>query len=81
MNYSMTVFTQPTCGPCNDFKNYLEAKSIEFINKDVSNDLEARQDFLDNKFQYTPTSIIEINGEKHIVVGGNTPEIEKLLNI
>lgn len=79
--YTMTVFSQPTCGPCNEFKKYLNDKNITFTDKDVTADPDAGEEFISKGFQFTPTSIIEVDGETHTIVGGNLPRIEELLGL
>lgn len=78
--YKMTVFSQPTCEPCNEFKKQLKDKNIVFTDKDVTSNPEAGEEFLSKGFQFTPTSIIEVDGETHTIVGGNLARVDELLH-
>ncbi|MES9699974.1 MULTISPECIES: glutaredoxin family protein [Bacillus] len=81
MPYSMTVYTMSHCAPCNEFKNFLDKNNINYLVKEITGDKEASKEFNDKGFMYTPTSIIEIDGKTHTIVGGNREEVEQLLHI
>lgn len=77
----MTVYFQPTCGPCRDFKKWLDENNISYIGKDVSNDIEAFNEFQSKGFQFTPTTIIVKDNKEHVVIGFNKPKIKQLLGL
>lgn len=77
--YSMTVYTQTSCGPCVDFKKALEQNNINYTNKDVEVDLEARKEFLDKGFNFTPTTVIEIDGDTQTLFGADIGKVLALL--
>ncbi|MGN5653911.1 glutaredoxin family protein [Bacillus sp. Brlt_9] len=81
MPYSMTVYSMQGCAPCTEFKEYLDRLGANYLVKDVTNDTEAQKEFRENGFIYTPTSIIEVDGEKYTIIGANKQKIEELLGI
>ena len=79
MKPTITVFINPNCEPCHRLKKWLKEKAIEFIEKDVINDLEVQKAFRTAGGQFTPTTYIEIGEEKHEIIGANFTKIEKIL--
>lgn len=55
------MFTTPTWPHCKPAKEFLEANGIEFIEKNVSTDMEARKEMMSHKLMGVPSFII--NGE------------------
>lgn len=65
----ITVFTQTGCHPCTLLKKWLNDNNVSFIEKNIKEDPESRKEFDELNLEFTPTSFIEHNGEKHQVVG------------
>lgn len=77
----ITVFTQIGCGPCGMLKDWLNKKNIEFEEKDIKLNLEAREEFIDLGLQFTPFSYIEHKGEKYEVAGAAPKKFERILSL
>jgi glutaredoxin len=59
-------------------KDYLTAHNIEFTDKDVSTDLEARQEMIDKSGQMgVPQTVID----DELVIGFDKPKLDELLDI
>ena len=59
---SITVLTQPMCGPCTQVKKFLTNRGIEFEERDVTADEEARNLLL--SLGHTGTPVV-IAGDDH----------------
>ena len=71
----VTIYTSNTCPYCIAAKNYLEEKGIEYTEKNVQTDREARKELMDMGHMGVPVLII--NGEE--VVGFDKERIDSLL--
>ena len=78
MDKQVTVYSTPTCHFCHMAKDHLKANNIEFTEKDVSTDLEARQEMIDKSGQMGVPQIII--GEE-LIIGFDKPKIDELLEI
>lgn len=79
MNYSVTVYINPNCGPCKELKKWLNEKEISFTEKDIVNDEKAYEEFKEANQIFTPFTVIQKEGKKHNIVGGHKKRIEKIL--
>lgn len=59
---SVTVLSQPMCAPCTQVKKFLTTRGIEFVERDVTVDDEARELLL--SLGHTGTPVI-IAGDDH----------------
>ena len=59
-------------------KDYLTAHNIEFTDKDVSTDLEARQEMIDKSGQM---GVPQITIDDDLIIGFDKPKIDQLLDI
>ncbi len=75
MAKEVVVYTSNTCPHCTSAKNFLKEKDVEYVEKNVSTDLEARNELMDMGFMGVP--IILVDGET--VEGFNKGKLEKLL--
>jgi len=75
MSKKVVVYTSDTCPHCTTAKNFLKEKSVEFEEKNVSSDMEARNELMEMGFMGVP--IILVDGET--VEGFNKGKLEKLL--
>jgi len=74
----VTIYSTPSCGWCKRAKEYFAEHSIEYTEKDVAADEEARHDML-HKSGQMGVPVIDIGGE--IVVGFNQSKLAELLEI
>ncbi len=72
------IYSTPTCGYCRMAKTYFQEHSIEYVEKDVSVDLEARDHMVKESGQMG-VPVIEIDGT--IVIGFDKPRLATLLKI
>lgn len=74
----ITIYTQSTCGYCNELKDYLKKRNIEFVEKDISKDKEAWNELV-NKYKARATPLL-VYGDKQLL-GFNPDELDAVLNI
>lgn len=75
---TVKVYSTPTCPYCNQAKDFLKEKNIEFEEIDVSQDTAAAQAMIDKTGQMG-VPVIEIEGQA--IVGFNKPKMMELLGI
>jgi len=75
---TVKVYSTPTCPYCNQAKDFLKEKGIEFEEIDVSQDTAAAQAMIEKTGQMG-VPVIEIEGEA--IVGFNKPKMIELLGI
>lgn len=71
----MTIYTQSTCGYCEELKTYLKKRNIEFIEKNISKDKEAWNELV-NKYKSRATPLI-VYGDKQLL-GFNPEDLDAL---
>ena len=71
-----TIFTSPTCPFCVLAKSFLRDKGVDFEERDIFEDIEARQEVEDLTGQ-NGVPVISIDGD--IVVGFNRTLLESLV--
>lgn len=71
----VTIFTSPTCHFCKAAKAYMTENNIEFIERDVTQDAEARQDLLSKGYRGVP--IIRVDDQD--IVGFDQAKLDELL--
>ena len=57
--HTVTVYTQPGCGACQQEKEFLSQNGVEFTEKDIRTDAEAIQEMIEMNSQSTPTTVID----------------------
>jgi glutaredoxin-like YruB-family protein len=73
----LMVYSQPTCPACNELKEHLKKKGVDFEDRDITTDHKAMQEMLKvHKVRVTPLLIL---GDKKII-GYDPVEIDKLLS-
>ncbi|MBN2287417.1 MAG: glutaredoxin family protein [Tissierellales bacterium] len=72
---NVIVYSSNTCPHCVTAKDYLKSKGVDFTEKNVSTDLEARKELMGMGFMGVP--IIMIDGQ--IVEGFNRAKIDELI--
>lgn len=70
------IYTQPSCGYCNQLKEYLQKHNIQFEDKDITKDRSAMDELI-HKYKVRATPLL-VYGDKTIV-GFNPDEINKVL--
>lgn len=69
------VYTSNTCSYCHMVKEYLEEKGVEYIEKNVSTDSEARKELIANGFMGVP--VVYIGDE--VIQGFDKKKLDELL--
>lgn len=72
---NVTIYTSSSCSHCVTAKKYFSSKGINYTEKNVSHDKNAKKELMAMGYRSVP--IIVINGTK--VVGFNKRKIEKLI--
>ena len=72
------IYSTPTCGYCHVAKEFFKRHNVDFVEKDVAADLEARQEML-TKSQQMGVPVIDVEGQ--IMVGYNEGKLRELLGI
>ncbi|WP_226666033.1 glutaredoxin family protein [Metabacillus litoralis] len=75
---NVVIYTQPNCPPCQIVKQFLNHHNVDFDEKDVSEDFDARETLV-NKLHSTSTPTVTIDNE--VVTGFNLKRLEELLGI
>jgi glutaredoxin-like YruB-family protein len=75
--YNVEIYTSETCHYCHDAKEFLRQNNIEFIEHNISKDIEARKALIKKGYMSVPLIIIE-NQE---ILGFNRDRISKLLQL
>ena len=75
MSKEVTVFTSKMCSYCYVAKDYLSSKGIQYIEKDIGVDQEAREELIQKGITAVP--VIKIDEE--LVVGFDKDRIDELL--
>jgi glutaredoxin 3 len=76
--HNITIYSTPTCGYCDVAKDWLTARNISYVEKNVAVDLEARKEMID-KSQQMGVPVFDINGS--IMVGYNETKLRELLGV
>ena len=74
MTLKIILFTQPRCLSCELLKVYLEARELTFIERDITSDLAARQEMVDDHDSLTTPTLVVVSGETAEVIVGFDPE-------
>lgn len=79
---NITVYTTPTCPFCKMAKAYFDQHKIEYTEKDVAADGQAREEMLEKSGQMgVPVTIVETEGKEQIIVGFDQPALGKAIGI
>ena len=73
----LKIYTQPTCGYCNELKDYLKKHNIPFDDKDITKDRSALDELI-NKYKVRATPLIVYH--EHTLIGFNPDDLQKLLS-
>lgn len=72
---NVTVFTSPTCPHCKTAKEYLTSKGIQYTERDVKVDKDARQELMSRGIMGVPVIVIE----DEYIVGFDSNKIDSAL--
>lgn len=75
MTHQVTVFTSNTCPYCTLAKNYLDEKGVEYTEKNVQTDKDARSELMEMGHMGVPVLIV--NGQE--IVGFDKEKLDDLL--
>jgi glutaredoxin-like YruB-family protein len=78
MSAEVKIYTTPTCHYCVQAKSFLSERGIVYEEKNVAEDLDARQEMIDLSGQMG-VPVIKVDNE--IIVGFNREKLEQLLKI
>ena len=74
-NLPVIIYTQPTCQACQRLKSYLKQKSVEYEERDVTENDQAFSEL--QQLGFTTTPVILVGDE--VVVGFDQEKLERLL--
>ncbi len=70
------IFSQPTCPACNELKDYLKKKGVDFEDRDITSDREALNEMIKvHKVRVTPLLLV---GERKLI-GFDPVEVDRVL--
>ncbi len=72
------IYSTPTCGYCKLAKSFFKENGVEYVEKDVSVDLEAQKEMI-SKTNQMGVPVIDIDGE--LVIGFDQDHLAGLLGI
>jgi len=73
---TIAIYTTPTCEYCNQLKQYLQERGVDYTEHNVAKDLQ-RADEMARKSGQFGVPVVDIDGR--IVVGFNKAEIDRAL--
>jgi glutaredoxin-like YruB-family protein len=73
---TLIIYTQPSCGYCQELKDYLKKNNIDYEEKDITKD-KAAWDELVNKYKARATPLV-VYGDKSML-GFSPDDLNKLL--
>lgn len=71
------VYSSDTCPYCTYLKEYLNEKNVEFIERNITKDMEARKELMNMGHMGVPVTIVE--GQE--VVGFDQAKLDQLLKL
>jgi glutaredoxin len=82
MAQKVIVYTQVTCGPCQEEKMWLTQQNIEFEDRDIRKNEDFFQEAISLGASMTPVTLIEKeDGERIVIHGFDKEEIKKTLDL
>ena len=76
--HTVTIYTTPTCVYCKMAKAFFAKNGVQYEEKNVATDLQARQDMLE-KSQQLGVPVIDVDGT--IVIGFDQKNLEVALGL
>jgi glutaredoxin len=82
MARTVIVYTQPTCGPCQEEKMWLTQQNIPFEDRDIRKNDAYFQEAIELGASMTPvTLIVKEDGERIVVHGFDKEQLKKALDL
>ncbi|MGN7470937.1 glutaredoxin family protein [Brevibacillus sp. SAFN-007a] len=82
MAHTVIVYTQTTCGPCQEEKMWLTSHNIAFEDRDIRKNDAYFQEAINLGASMTPVTFIEKeNGEQIVIHGFDKEELKKALDL
>lgn len=75
------VYSQPTCPPCRAEKAWFESQGVAFEDRDVTADPRWLQELVALGSQSTPTTVVESDGSREVVIGFDRTRLRALLRV
>lgn len=75
MNKKIVIYTSDTCSYCHIAKDYLKSKGVDYKEKNISSDMNARKELMSQGFMGVP--IINVEGE--VIEGFDKNRLDELL--
>ena len=72
---NVTIYTSSTCGYCALAKEYLDEKGVDYVEKNIQKDPNARKELMQKGYMGVP--VIIVGGEE--IVGFDKNRLESLL--
>ncbi len=72
---NVVVYTSNTCGYCHEAKKYLDENGVSYTEKNVSTDMEARKELMDQGFMGVPVILVD----DEVIQGFDKRRLEALL--
>ncbi len=73
----LIIFSQPTCPACNQLKEFLKERGVDYEDRDITTDAKAMEEMIRvHKVRVTP--LVVAGGRK--IIGFDPIEIEKFLS-
>ncbi|MDX1607825.1 MAG: Uxx-star family glutaredoxin-like (seleno)protein [Candidatus Spechtbacterales bacterium] len=74
----VTIYTTPTCHYCHAAKEFFGENNVEYTEKDVAKDVEARNEMVEKSGQLG-VPVIDVGGD--VIVGFNKEALQDLLEL
>jgi glutaredoxin len=82
MAKTVIVYTQPTCGPCQEEKVWLAQHGVSFEERDIRKNDAYFNEAVNLGASMTPVTLVEKeNGERIVVHGFDQEELKKALDL
>ncbi|MBY0088985.1 glutaredoxin family protein [Brevibacillus sp. M2.1A] len=82
MAHKVIIYTQVTCGPCQEEKMWLTSNNIAFEDRDIRQNEAFFQEAIQLGASMTPVTHIEKeNGEQIVIHGFDKEELKKALDL
>lgn len=75
MSKNVVVYTSNTCGYCHEAKAYLKSLGVEYQEKNVSTDAQARKELMSQGFMGVPVIFVD----EEVIQGFDKGKLDELL--
>tara|TARA_B100001971_G_C17760005_1_gene319699 strand:+ start:159 stop:401 length:243 start_codon:yes stop_codon:yes gene_type:complete len=79
MANNVTIYTTPTCVYCKSAKEFFAENNVEYIEKNVAEDMEAQKEMIEKSGGQMAVPVIDVNGE--ISIGFDKGKLSEQLGI